>query len=173
MNVRSPFRGCAAFVPCLVGLWVGCGGSTFAGGVFESSEVRYRLATQPAGFRRVDLGDDHDVAYTVASGGTVGVSSRCKGYEDVPPKALLGHLLFGTTDRERRLEETITVDGRGAYHVITDVSLDGVPVTLDIYVLPEDGCVFDFVFVSGRPVAPTAREAFGQLVRGFSLLEVK
>lgn len=152
-------------------LLAGCATGSFSGGIYDGPDVRYRL-TPSAGYEPLEL-DDHDVAFSIASGGWVGVSSRCRDYEDVPPRALLGHLLFGTTDRVRRLEETVTVDGRGALHAIIDVALDGVPVTLDIFVLPKDGCLFDFVYVTPRAENAAGAAAFAQFVRSFRLLQVK
>jgi len=165
-------KGVRGLLACCCWLVACASSGSFGGGVFDGPEVRYRLTPPGGGYEQLDL-DDHDVAFAVASGGTVGVSSRCRGYEDIPPRALVIQLLFGTTDRVRRLEETVTVDGRGALHVVTDVALDGVPVTLDIFVLPKDGCLFDFVYVSPRPEAPEARAAFAQFVRSFRLIEVK
>lgn len=149
-----------------------CGGATFRSGVYDGDEVRYRLAAALPGLERVDL-SDYDVAFRLGEHGTIGISSRCHGYEDVPPRALMGHLLFGTTDRKRVLEETVTVDGRGALHVVEEVALDGVPVSLDLFVLPKDGCLFDFMFVSGRPAPAAATGTFRRLVESFELLAVK
>ncbi|MDD9966822.1 MAG: hypothetical protein OXR73_11385 [Myxococcales bacterium] len=164
-------RGVGSFLGVCWMLLAGCASGGFAGGVYDGPDVRYRLVPS-SGYTPLGI-DEHDVAFEVSGGGTVGVSSRCEGYEDVPARALVGHLLFGTTDRVRRLEETTTVDGRGALHVVIDVALDGVPVTLDIFVLPKDGCLFDFVYVSPRPGDPAERAAFAQFVQSFRLLEVK
>lgn len=148
----------------------GCG-PVFRDGVFENGQVRYRVDPTLEGLQPLSL-DQHDVAFRLERG-TIGVSSRCDGYEDVPPRALLLHLLFGTTERNRVLDETVTVDGRGALHVVEEVELDGVPVVLDIFVLPKDGCLFDFVYVAPRPLSPEAAGRYRSFVHSFALLEVK
>lgn len=157
-------------VPWLSYALIACG-PVYRDGVFEDGQVRYRVDPAIKGLQHVSL-DAHDVAFRLERG-TIGVSSRCDGYEDVPPRALLLHLLFGTTERHRVLDETVTVDGRGALHVVEEVELDGVPVVLDIFVLPKDGCLFDFVYAAPRPLSASAAAQFRALVHSFALLEVK
>ena len=146
-----------------------CAGSQFKDHVFEEGDLRYRLGDPDTGFRLVDI-DDNDVSYFHEDLGTIGIHATCEGYDDVPPKALLNHLLFGTTDREEKLEETVTLDGRGALHALYEVTLDGVPVTLDVYVLTKDGCIFDFSHVAASPPPAAGTEAFRRLVYGFALI---
>jgi len=146
-----------------------CGGSQFSNHVFEAGDLRYRLGDPDSAFRLVDI-DDNDVSYFDPQLGTISIHATCEGYDDVPARALLNHLLFGTTNRKEKLDETVTLDGRGALHTVHELALDGVPVTLDIYVLTKDGCVFDFSYVSRTPPPPAGTEAFRTLVAGFSLL---
>ena len=146
-----------------------CAGSQFKDHVFEEGDLRYRLGDPDAGFELVEI-DDNDVSYFHPDLGTIGIHGTCEGYDDVPAKALLNHLLFGTTDRDEQLEETVTLDGRGALHAVYDLSLDGVPVTLDVYVLTKDGCVFDFSYVAPAPAPSAGTNAFRNLVTGFALM---
>ena len=147
----------------------GCGGASFAQGVYDDGNVRYRIGEVGRGWQRVDV-DDNDLAFTHASLGTISVNSTCSDYEDVPEQALLNHLLFGTRERRFRVEETVTLDGRGALHTVVDLELDGVPLTLEIFVLKKDGCVYDLSLIASRASFEQARPTFAALLHGFRVL---
>jgi hypothetical protein len=147
-----------------------CGPSVqFQGRVFDKGIVRYRVGPQTAGFERIAVAGN-DLAWHDARHGTISVNSTCRDYEDVPPRALLNHLWFGTTERVYRVDETVPLNGRAAQHVIADVELDGVPVTVTVYLLVKDGCVFDLTQVAGRAAAAAARPLFDAFVRDFAVL---
>lgn len=148
----------------------GCGGSSLRNGVYADDQARYRIGALPARFERVDL-DDNDLAFHHRGEGTISVNATCSEYEDVPLPALVNHLLFETTDRRFVTEETVTVDGRAARHVVVQAQLDGVAIELDLYVLKKDGCVIDFAHIRTPNAAPAARELFRSFVTSFALLE--
>jgi len=164
-RVRSSWSFVLWFVVC-----AGCGASSsFNGHVFEQGGLRYRVGALSPGFERIQVGDN-DLAWHDRRYGTISVNATCKRYDDVPARALMNHLLFGTTDRVLRVEETVTLDGRGAEHLIADVSLDGVPVTIDVYLVVKDGCVYDLTLVSGREQAAAARPLFEAFAQQFAVL---
>ncbi|HTU57109.1 MAG TPA: hypothetical protein VMF89_01725 [Polyangiales bacterium] len=41
--------------------------------------------------------------------------------------------------------------------MLADVEKDGVPITIDAYLIARDGCVFDLTHVAGRQRAESAR----------------
>ena len=149
---------------------VACGASqSFRDRVFDDGTVRYRVGALGERFERIEVGDNdlawHDPAY-----GTVSVNSTCTEYEDVPARALMNQLLMGTTERAYQVEETVTVDGRAAQHVVADLELDGVPVRIDVYLLVKDGCVYDLMHVAARDRAQDAQPVFARFVSGFAVL---
>lgn len=151
----------------------GCGASqSFQARVYDNGTVRYRVGALDTGFEPVSVGDN-DLAWHHPQLGTISVNSTCKQYEDVPPRALVNQLLMGTTDREYRVEETLTLDGRAAQHLLADVQLDGVPLTIDVYLIVKDGCVYDLTHIAGRERADEARPAFERFVRGFAVIETR
>lgn len=157
----------------LVVLSLGCGGSqSFRDRVFDDGTVRYRVGSLASGFEPISVGDN-DLAWHHPSYGTISVNATCKQYEDVPARALLNQLLIGTTERVYRVEETVTLDGRSAQHLLADVELDGVPVTIDVYLLVKDGCVYDLTHVAARERAESARPLFEQFVRQFAVIETR
>lgn len=124
--------------------------------LFEKERVSYRVGPLDSGWQRRSV-EDADLTFHRQGQGTIGVQATCDEYDDVPAAALVGHLLFGTTHRQYVLEEEVTLDGRGAQHVIVDCELDGVPVRVEIYLLLRNGCVFDLSYVSA-PSAPAHAE---------------
>jgi hypothetical protein len=155
----------------IVALGSGCGTSgTFRNGIYQDEYVRYRIGQPEGDWERVAVGDN-DVAYHHRALGTVSVNSTCSDYEDVPEQALLNHLFFGTRERVFRKQEVVTLDGRGALHVLADVELDGVPISLEIYLLKKDGCVYDLSYISSRSAQSQGHPVFARVVAGFHVLE--
>jgi hypothetical protein len=151
---------------------LGCGGATFRDGVYRDEHATYRIGTLPEGFRQVEV-DDNDLAFHRDGHGTISVNTTCTDYEDVPLPALVNHLLFDTTERRFVLEETVTLDGRAARHVVVAAELDGVPVELELYVMKKDGCVIDLSHVRTSRASEAARASFRAFVARFALLEVR
>jgi hypothetical protein len=150
-----------------------CGASaSFQNGVYDDGIVRYRVGRLTPGFLPVSV-SDNDLAWHHPGLGTVSVNSTCTEYEDVPSVALLNQLLFGTTQRVYRVDETMTLDGRAAYHVIVDMELDGVPLSLDVYLLKKDGCVYDLTYMASRASAEKGRALFEGFVRSFAVLSTR
>ena len=165
---RLKLLGLLAFVLCAGS---GCGASTFRDGVFDNGVVRYHVGQPGQGWEQVTIEDSEVLAFRHAAlRTTVSITATCDEYEDVPEAALLNHLLFGMQQRVFRLEETITLDGRGALHTVVDVELDGVPKTLEIYLLKKDGCVYDMTLIASRTDFERARDGLAKLVSGFHVI---
>ena len=150
----------------------GCGGATLHNGVYRDEHATYRIGALPDGFRKVDV-EDNDLAFHREGDGTISVNATCTDYEDVPLAALVNHLLFETTERTFLLEETVTLDGRAARHVLVLAQLDGVTIELELYVMKKDGCVIDISHVRTARASAASRASFQRFVARFSLLEVR
>ena len=150
-----------------------CAGSShFTDGVYDDGIVRYRIATPGRDWQRVSVGDN-DLAFNNEVLGTISINSTCKNYEDVPKQALMNELLFGTRERFYRTEEVVTIDGRGALHNVIDLELDGVPLTLEVYLLAKDGCVYDITRVSSRAGYEPGRRVLHAFVSSFAVLATR
>ncbi len=160
----------ATLLFCLAVL-VGCAGATFRDGVYSDEHVRYRVGALPASWKPVEV-DGNNLAFHEPGMGTIGVNATCTEYEDVPAEALVNHLLFDTTSRRFLVEETVTLDGRGARHVVVQLELDGAPLEFEIFLLKKDGCVFDLTHIRSRTAPSAARTTFLAFVERFALLEV-
>jgi hypothetical protein len=150
---------------------VACGGAAFQDGVYTDEHTSYRVGDLPGAWQPVSA-DGNDLAFYNRGMGTIAVNSTCTEYDDVPLSALVNHLLFDTTGRRILVEETVTLVGRGARHVLVNLELDGVPLQLELYVLRKDGCVFDLSHVRARTTEAVARETFLAFVQRFDVLKV-
>jgi hypothetical protein len=160
----------ARVIPLLLPLLLGACSAHFDGTLMRKRDVSYRIGPLDPGFRRVRV-EGNDLAFYKPGAGSIAVNASCRDYEDVPQPALVNHLLFGTTQRSFLIDEEVTLDGRGARHVLLDAELDGVPVRLELYVLTRAHCVFDLSYVSDR--AATAQAHFAAFVRDFHVEQVR
>jgi hypothetical protein len=160
-----------AIVALGCGWLVACGGGAmFRDNVYSDDFTRYRVGALSPAWQPL-AADGNDLAFHRSEMGTISVNSTCTEYDDVPLSALVNHLLFDTTERQVRLEETVTLVGRGARHLLVDLELDGVPIQVELYVLRKNGCVYDLSHVRARTAPPAARETFLAFVRRFDVLE--
>jgi len=146
-----------------------CASASFSQGIFDDGVVRYRIGEPGTGWQRVEVGDN-DLAFHHREHGTISVNAICHDYDDVPEQALMNQLLFGMRDRDYRVEETVTLDGRGAMHDVVDLTLDGVPLTLEVFLVKKDGCVYDLTRTSSRGDFEAGRADFTRVVHGFQVL---
>lgn len=158
----------------LVTVGLACGGQargSFDGNVYRRGPIAFRLPDPPAGWRRVEV-DDASLAFRdEAHDATVLINARCLSADDrTPLVALTNHLLLGATEREYVRQEVEPFDGREALHTKLMARWDGVLMTIDVYVLSKDGCVYDFVFFAPPASFERGAPAFESFVRGFHTL---
>jgi len=153
----------------VVGLWA-CGGSgSYEGGSYTDSEARYAIGEPGAGWERVDVAGDNDLAFTHdALAAVIQVNATCDPGMDVPLAALRNHLLIGWTEREVQSEDLIDLDDREALQTHLVAKIDGVPRELVLTVLKKDGCVYDFAVVAPPGAGMSqARPSYDSVVSGF------
>lgn len=132
-----------------------------------AERLTYEIGPVPPGWRRIEIGDN-DLAWFDASTRSVAhVDHTCERSQDTPLPALVRHLLIGFTQLEFSLEETIPFDQREARHVILRARLDGVPSSIELYVMKKDGCVYDLGVVAPPERFDAVRPVFDTFVRGF------
>jgi len=150
----------------------GCATATFQHGVYTKNQTTYRVGLLGPDWQPVHV-SDNDLAFHRTHMGTISANATCSDYEDVPTTALLNHLLFETTERRSLVEEVVTLDGRGARHVVMQAELDGVPLEFEVFVLKKDGCVFDLTHIRSPQPPPAARASFLAFVQQFAVLRVQ
>ena len=121
------------------------------GGVYREGPIAFTLPPAPSGWRAIDVKDASLAFRDDDNSASVLVNARCLSADDrTPLVALTNHLLIGATERKYLSQEVEPFDGREALHTKLEAKWDGVPMTIDVYVLSKDGCVYDFVYVGGQ-----------------------
>jgi hypothetical protein len=154
----------------LVAALAACGGGSYEAGVYRDEEATFRIGTLPAGWARVDLDGQNDLAFHHDGlAAVLQVNASCDPSLDIPLVALTNHLLFGFTEREIRSQELLPFSSREALRTHLTAKLDGVPREILLTVLKKDGCVYDFALVAPPGAAfLRARPAFEALLAGFA-----
>jgi hypothetical protein len=148
---------------------LGCSASkSWDGKVYHGGRTSFRTGPLSSTWERIDLDGPLLAFHDTKTGGTIDVYGRCgQDGDDVPLSALTKHLLIGFTEREVQDEKTVPMDGREALHTVVSAKLDGSPVTLSLYVIKKDGCVFDLVYVARPARYADGVAAFEEFVSGF------
>jgi hypothetical protein len=167
-------RACFRVLGSAIGFWaaLACGGATFDGRVFQSSELAFRVGAVPEGWRRVEA-DGALVAYRDdRTPATIAVGGRCgKDGDDVPLESLTHHLFFEFTDRTLENQTALQLDGRAALRTDLVAKLDGVEKRFSIFVLKKNGCVYDFLYIAPPDAPSDGQKIFVAFVEGFSTIK--
>ncbi|GAC1357762.1 MAG: hypothetical protein NVSMB47_10840 [Polyangiales bacterium] len=143
----------------------------FDGHVFHDGRRSFRTGPIPASWERLRLDGPLLAFHDGANHGSVDVYAQCgKDALDTSLVALRTQLLIGFTERNLHDEKLVSLDRREALRTVVDAKLDGVPVTLDVFVLKKDGCVYDLVYVASPGAFPSGVQAFESFVAGFEAL---
>ncbi|MGZ3422582.1 MAG: hypothetical protein ACXVEE_32260 [Polyangiales bacterium] len=152
---------CAALLAC-------ASGKGWDGRVYHAGRASFRTGPVPASWNRVDVDGAMLAFHDKETGGSMNVFARCgQDGEDVPLSALTKHLLIGFTERQYVEEKVVPMDGREALHTVVNAKLDGVPLSLSIYVLKKNGCVYDLVWVAPPDRFSAGIAGFEAFVAGF------
>ena len=95
---------------------------------------------------------ESDRAYRLPSGNIVALNSSCNGHSQVALEILTRDLLIGDRNIEYTDQRRFKVAGtEGLYSAVT-LTLNKVPFHLRLFVVPAEGCVFDFSLLSEHPI---------------------
>ncbi|MEO7095331.1 MAG: hypothetical protein ABI175_18890 [Polyangiales bacterium] len=147
-----------------------CGGgeAAFDGRVLHAGRSSFKTGPIPSSWERLKLEGPLLAFHDKETDGAIDVYAQCgKDADDVPLVALTKHLLIGFTERDFKEEKLLPLDGREALHTRLDAKLDGVLMSLDIYVFKKDGCVYDLVYVAYPDRFPRGVSGFASFVAGF------
>lgn len=158
------------FAPLLLVIaLVSCGKEAWDGRVYHAGRASFRAGPIAGSWQKIELEGAMLAFHDAETGGTLEVYGRCgQDGDDVPLLALTNHLLIGFTEREVKSQKVVPLDGREAMHTLVDAKLDGVPMSLSIYVLKKDGCVYDLVYVSPPEKFAAGLASFDAFAAGFS-----
>ncbi len=141
----------------------------FDGTVYRGDGFAFRIPPIPRTWQRLSHSHGSLAFRDAEHAGSVLLNGRCGlDGDDVPLKALTGHLFLQFTEREVVAQEVVPFDGREAMHTTMKAKLDGVPMMYDVWVLKKDGCVYDLLYLAPERGFGAGRAAFQRLIWGFS-----
>ena len=134
-----------------------------------AGDVCYRIPQLGERWRLVHQQGASVGYFSDAVGGVIEANATCRDDADAAPLgALTRQLLIGYTERHVRSESTVPLDAREALHTVADAKLDGVPVTLDLYVMKRNGCIFDLSYAAPPDAYARGVADFQRVVDGFA-----
>jgi hypothetical protein len=139
-------------------------------GVYHTAHAAFRLGALGPGWQRQH--SDADVAfYEPQLDAMIMANSECVAEHDAPLQVATNTLLIGFTDRQIVHEELVPLAGREALHRRMRAKLDGVALTLDLFVIKKDGCIYDLVYLAPPETMARGASDFARFVAGFDTVE--
>ena len=88
---------------------------------------------------------------------------------------LLGQLLIGIRDRATIEQEEVSVNGQRAVRRVLDGRLDpdDTPTRIEVYVLKDGRCVYDFVYAAPPTSFDAGRAEFRRFVESFAMEQIE
>jgi hypothetical protein len=144
----------------------GCAGSRIKGGVYHSDKG-YRIAVP--GSRWVVVDETRaDLELRAADGrAAMLVNGDCRpGVVDRPFSILTRHLLAGLRDRTLIENDRASLDGRPTAHTVVEGHLRGDErrARIELYVVKDERCVYDLLYVAEPEVFDAGRDDFRRFV---------
>ncbi|MBI4512288.1 MAG: hypothetical protein HY698_21830 [Deltaproteobacteria bacterium] len=137
------------------------------GSLYRRGEVNFHVGVPGPSWKRIEARGGDLAWFEPRATAIMSVTATCHGHKDPPLEVLRSDLLLGTRDRRYLLEERIVLDSRDALHSVVMVTLDGVPMVYDLYVLKKDGCVYDLSLVSPPESYDLVADEFQHFVGDF------
>jgi len=148
----------------MMGGGVGC--SLFGGGGSGIRRAKWYTVNPPTEWQASDRYES-DQAYKLPSGSVVTLTSSCDRRTD-SLELLTRHLLIGTRNVVMKKRETFKVSETEGMYSSVSATLEGVPINLELFVLPKDSCVFDFTLLSRETISDNELEQFLSFIKSFS-----
>ncbi len=120
----------------------------------------------PVKWKKIDSGES-DIAFKLASGSIVTVSSLCDEITTLDLKLLTKHLLMGTRNVVYERQEQITIDKEAALFSSVTTTMKSKNIYLLIVVLIKNSCVFDFSIINSKKITKDEQTEFLNFVESF------
>jgi hypothetical protein len=149
----------------------GCPASGLHNNIFYKGNIKYKIGDLGEDWRPIEISENDIAYYNSSFSAIIQINSTCRSdYEDVSLSILLGHLLYGLTDRKVIREEKRMIDNRDALYTELNANLDGVSIQAALLVLKKNECIYDFAYMTrpwnfGRGIGD-----FHRLIYGFRVL---
>jgi hypothetical protein len=134
-----------------------------------AGDVCYRVGALGAEWRLVHQEGTAAGWYSDAVGGVISANASCRDDAEATPLSSLTHqLLIGYTERRIESQVRVPLDGREALRSRVTAKLDGVPITLELYVLKRNGCIFDLSYAAPPDAFARGSDDFQRFIDGFA-----
>jgi hypothetical protein len=134
-----------------------------------AGKVCYRVGALPDAWRLVHQEGAAVGWFSDAIGGVIEANATCRDDAEASPlTSLTQQLLIGYTERRVDSQTTVPLDAREALRTVVHVKLDGVPMTLALYVMKRNGCIFDLSYAAPPDAFARGTGAFQAFVDGFA-----
>jgi hypothetical protein len=148
----------------------GCAGGRIESGVYHSSKG-YRVTLPGPEWTVADASEaDLELRHRTAAAGML-ANATCEGRARAPRlDALARHLVMGWQSRTTIERGEADVGGRRAAHAVLDGRLAAreAPVRVEIYVMQDARCVYDFAYAAPPASFEAWRATFRRLVESFA-----
>jgi len=142
----------------------GC--ALFGGGGGGLPKAKGYEVVAPAAWQSMEKADS-DSAYKLGSGNIVTLNSSCTRNSKAPKEVLTKHLLFGARNVEYSERQRIEVAGTEGLLSHVSATIENMPFKLLVFVLPKEGCVFDFSLLSPKEISQSDRQDFLSFIKSF------
>lgn len=156
---------------CVVAVAAGCAGKRIEHGVFRSPKG-YHITVPGDGWTVMpDSRADLELKRNDDRLGML-VNAACSGEPSRSSLPVLErHLLAGLRERTVVLDEDVTLAGLPARHAVVDGRLRDArePVRVELYVMRDGRCVYDFLYAASPAAHAAGRSEFERFVATFSV----
>lgn len=137
--------------------------------VYLAKDRFYRVGPLSADWKQVVFKNRAGIYFhNGGTGANIATEAICgDAFEDIPLNTLTEQLLTGLDNVKKGKQENWMLSGRASLYTIYFVSLDGVPVQMNIMVTKKNRCQFDFWAVSSPEAGPQTSTDFEAFVKGF------
>ena len=134
-----------------------------------AGDVCYQVGELGAAWQHVRTEQGAVGFYNPQLGGVIEANATCRDDADAAPlRALTRQLLIGYTERHIEEQKTVPLDEREALRTRVSAKLDGVPMTLELYVMKRNGCIFDLSYAAPPDAFGRGADDFQRFVDGFA-----
>jgi hypothetical protein len=143
----------------------GC--ALFGGGEEKINRAKNYRVTPPKDWKEIDSSNQSDQAYKLPSGNVVTLTSSCKPNRSQSLDVLTRHLLLGARNVSYEKQDIYLIAGHEGLYSSVKAKMEGVPFSLELFVLPSNTCVFDFSLMSPKMISETDKADFISFFKSF------
>ena len=149
----------------------GCAGRRIENGVYHSAKGYRVTVPGPDWMVTEESRADLELRHQDGAAAMLANAQCDDGPKPRSGDLLLGHLLIGIRGRATIEQEEVSVNGRQAVRRVLDGRLDGDegPTRIEVYVLKDGRCVYDFVYAAPPASFDAWRPEFRRFVESFAM----